>query len=145
MHAPAAHALNDFLVMDVDFDNCINKNFLVFQRFSLCQGARKSIEKEAVRAVRLGDALFHQPENYIVGYQTASIHDLLRLDTQRSPLLDRGAQHVAGRNLGNPVLFFDVVGLGSLSGTRTTEQNNTHLTSPFSAWILPSRCRSATG
>ena len=76
MHTSATHALDDFLVIDVDFDYGIYADTLILQRFSLCQGARKAVEKEPVRAVLLGNSFLHQTQNNIIRNQTTGIRPI---------------------------------------------------------------------
>src|SRR5690606_36362881 len=62
----------------------------------------------------------------VVGDQAAAVHDLLGLKAQRCLGLDRGAQHVAGGNLGDAEFFGDECRLGSFTGAGWAEQNQSH-------------------
>jgi hypothetical protein len=67
--APTAHALDDFLVIHVDLDDTVDRDALVLQGIGLRQGARETVEQEAVGAVIFLDALLDEAKDDIVGNQ----------------------------------------------------------------------------
>ena len=55
--------------------------------------------------VRLVDPVGDDADHHVVGDQIAARHDVLRLQSDRRPRLDRRPQHVAGRELHDAVLL----------------------------------------
>jgi hypothetical protein len=142
VHAAAAHAADDLVVLDVDLHHRVDADLLGLQRVCLDHGPGKSVEEESLLAVRLRDPLLDQAQDDVIRDQTAGVHDLLGLQPQRSPRLHRRPQHVAGRDLRDPVPRGDVAGLRALSGTGTAQENDAHGCLP-SLWGVESEARAA--
>jgi len=126
----ARHALDDFLIGDVDLDDVVDRHAGGLHRFGLRNGAREAVEQIAVLAVRLLKARLHHADDDVVGDEAASIHDGLGLHAKLGAGLDLRTQHVAGGDLRNAVFFLDVIGLGAFAGARAAQQNQTHCVSP---------------
>ena len=92
----------------------------------LGDGAGETIEQEAVGAVGLRDALLDQVDDQVVTDQTTGLHHGLGLQAQGGAGLDRGAQHVAGRDLRDAVFLADEGGLRAFAGTGSTQENQSH-------------------
>ena len=68
----------------------------------LCGGARETIEDVAARdRVVLLEPLVDDADHDLVADETAGVDDLLGHSTELRPLPHRGAQHVAGGDVGN--------------------------------------------
>ena len=133
MYAAAAETLDDFFVIHINLNHEIDIHALFHQRLGLGDGAREAVEQEAVLAVVLGDALFDQAENDVVGYQTAGIHHFLGFQAQRGARFHRGTQHIAGGDLGNGKFFLDELRLSALTRTGRAKQDDTHRILRFAA------------
>ena len=86
------------------------------------------------------DALGDDRVDDVVRDELAPVHDVLGLQPDRRTGLDRGAQHVAGRELHNPVFGDEALSLCALPGPRRAEQYQPHLRRPrsFERLISPS-------
>ena len=77
---PAGDPLDQHSVVHAELDHRVDPAVEVLQhrveRLRLGQGARKSVENKAVRAVRLEDALGQHGDDDLVGDETALFHDL---------------------------------------------------------------------
>ena len=71
----------------------------------------------------------------VVRDELAPIHDVLGLQPDRRTGLDRGAQHVAGGELHDPVLGDEALSLRPLPGPRRAEQYQPHYAAPKSGRI----------
>ncbi len=60
-------------------------------RFGLRNRAREAVEQEAVRAIGLLDAFLDQPDDDVIGNQTAGIHMFFCSDSKRAAGFDGGA------------------------------------------------------
>ncbi|MNZ40105.1 hypothetical protein D3C78_576100 [compost metagenome] len=127
VNAATGNTLNDFFVGDGDFNHGIQLDTGSHQGFSLRDGARETVEQEAIRAVRLGDAVLDQVDDQLVGNQLASVHDRLGFEAQRSAGLDCGAQHVASGDLWNTEFFGDELCLSTFTGPGSSQQNHAHI------------------
>ncbi|MNP30027.1 hypothetical protein D3C76_1230820 [compost metagenome] len=130
MHATTGDAADDFLVVHGDLDHVVDGHAGVLQGFSLGDGARETVEEEAVGAIGLGDALLDQVDDQVIGNQATGVHHALGLQAQLGAGLDRCAQHVAGGNLRNAELLGDETGLSTFAGTRGPQQNHAHRCAP---------------
>jgi hypothetical protein len=79
VRATAAHALDDGLERDVDLEHVVQLDTGGLHRVGLGNGAGEPVEQEAVGAVGLGDALFHQVDDQVVADQAARLHHRFRL------------------------------------------------------------------
>ena len=86
----------------------------------------KPSRMKPLRAVRLVDALGDDRDDDLVGDQLAGVHDGLGALADLGAGRDRGAQHVAGRELRNAVLLDQTLGLGALARPRRPEQDQPH-------------------
>ena len=86
------------------------------------------------------DAVRDDRDDDVVGDELAPVHDVLDLQSDRRTGLDRGAQHVAGGELHNPVFGDEALRLRPLPGPRRAEQYQPHLRRPrsFERLIRPS-------
>ena len=126
VRAASAHAVDDGLKRNVDFQHVVERHASSFHGISLGDGARESVKQETIGAVGLGDAVFHQVDDQIVADQTARGHDCLGLQPQRRSGLDRCTQHVAGGNLRNAVFLANESGLGAFAGAWCAQKNQSH-------------------
>ena len=110
------------------------------ERLGLRHGAREAVEDEAVAGIRLVDAIGDDRNDDVVRDEIAPVHDVLGLESDRRSGPDRGAQHVAGGELHNPVFGDQALRLGALPGPRRAEQYQSHLRRPrsFDFLISPS-------
>ncbi|MNV26119.1 hypothetical protein D3C71_1172330 [compost metagenome] len=130
MNATTGDTLNDFFVIDGDFDHVVQLDASSHQGFSLRNGARETVEQETVGAVGLSDTVLDQCDDQVVGDQTASIHDALGLDAQLGAGLDRSTQHVAGGDLRNAEFLGDELSLSTFTGPGSSQQNDAHRCAP---------------
>ena len=95
----------------------------VVERPRLGDRARKPVEHEAGLRIGLLQAIAHDRDNRLVIDQPARADDVLHRAAQCRSLGHRFAQHVAGRNLRDPVLPADEPGLGSLPRARRADHH----------------------
>ena len=70
------------------------------ERLGLRHRARKAVEDEPARSVRLSQPLLDDADHDVVGHQQPGVHPLLRaVEPERRPVLHRLAQDLAGRDL----------------------------------------------
>jgi hypothetical protein len=120
------HAVDDVAIRHVDFEHEFDRHAGVLHGLRLRNGAREAVEQVAVLAVVLGQAILDHADDDGVRHQAAGIHVLLGLEAESGAGLDLGAQHVAGRNLGNAELFGDESSLRTLAGAGCAQQNQLH-------------------
>ena len=136
--------LNDFFVIDGDFDHVIQFHAGFHQGFSLRNGARKTVEQETVGAIGLADAFLDQVDDQVIGNQTTAVHDALGDQAQFGAGLDRGTQHVAGGDLRDTEFFGDELSLSTFTGPGSSQQNDAHRCAPqFFIWITSDSPRGA--
>ena len=129
--ATANDAVDDQFVRHVEFQHVINGNARLFHGVSLRNGPREAVQQEAVTAIFLGDTLFHQRDDQLIGHQLASVHNVFRLLTELRAGFYRRAQHIAGGDLRNTVFLHDELSLSSFTRARSAKQNNTHYENPL--------------
>src|SRR5882672_6371398 len=129
MHAAAAQAPDDLLVIDLDLEHKIEVDARCAHGVGLRDGARKAVEQVAVPAIHVLQTVLHQADDDLVGDQLSRVHHLLGRDAQRSAGLHRRAQHVAGGNLRDPEVVPDESRLRALTGARRPEKNEPHFLS----------------
>ena len=127
VHTAACHAANDLFVVHGDLDHRIDVHARSDHGLCLRDGAWETVEQATVGAIRLGDALFDQADDQLVGDQLAGIHDFFQLQAQGRAGLDRRTQHVTGGNLWNTELFGDELCLSTFTGPGSSQQNYAHL------------------
>jgi hypothetical protein len=110
------------------------------ERLGLRHGARETVEHEAAFGVGLVDAVGDDRHHHFVRHQFAAFHDALGAQADRRTGGDRGAQHVARRELNDPVLDDQPLRLRALPSPRGPEQNQSHRCRPrsFERLIRPS-------
>ena len=131
MNATANDAVDDQFVRHVEFQHVINGNTRFFHGVSLRNGAREAVQQETVTAIFLGDTLFHQRDDQLIGHQLAGVHNVFRLLTELRAGFYRRAQHIAGGDLRNTVFLHDELSLSSFTRARSAKQNNTHYENPL--------------
>src|SRR5690348_11417447 len=87
-------------------------------------GAGKTVQNKTVLAIHVAQAACDHVANQFVGYQVATIDNGLGLRPELGATLHVLPQDVAGRNLRNPVLLSNSLGLGAFSGSRWSEKNH---------------------
>jgi hypothetical protein len=97
MDAPPAHALDDFLVIDDEFDDVIDSDAHVLEAIGLGEGARKAIQQEAGRAIGVWMRSWMRPR--MMSSDTSSPESMIFFAARpRGFPLERGLpQHVARR------------------------------------------------
>jgi len=106
------------------------------ERLGLGDRARESIENETALRIGFTDAVLDDPDDDVVGDQRAGLHHRLGLQADRRSRLDRGAQHIAGRELRDTVFPHQPRRLSAFSGAWRPEQYQPHLFLPLSLAFL---------
>ena len=91
----------------------------------LGRGPGEAIEHDSGSGVGLGEAIEEHPDGDVVGDELAAFHEPARFKTDRRALPDRGAEQVAGRDVGDAESVGQDLRLGALAGpgapNRTTK------------------------
>ena len=130
MNTTTGDTLDDFFVFNGDFNHGVQLDTGGHQGFSLGNGARETVEEEAVGAVGLRDTVLDQCDDQVIGYQAAGIHDALGFNTQLGACFYRSAQHVTGGDLWNSEFFSDELCLSTFTGPGSSQQNDAHRCAP---------------
>ena len=131
-------------LVDLELDHAVELEAALGQqaveRLRLRHRAREAVEHEAALGVRLIDAVGDDRHHHLVGNQFAAIHDGLGAQADRRAGRDRGAQHVAGRELNDAVFLDQALRLRALPRPRRAEQDQSHRLRPrnFERLIKPS-------
>ncbi len=96
MYPSAAQPRYDLLVRNPNFHHDIDRNPVFLHRLGLRQRSGKAVEQVACTAIGFGNPFPDQFHYDFIGYELPGIHDLFRLDAQRTARLDRCPQHVSG-------------------------------------------------
>ena len=129
---PAAyHSVLDDFVSDFNGDNLVDANILRHQRLCLGDGSGHTVQNEALLAVGLRYALFHNSNDHFVGHQLTGVHISLRLKANLSAVLYCFTENVSGGDGGNTQLFADDLSLGALARTGSTKKNDVHYDIPL--------------
>ncbi len=124
---PAGDTLHHQIVVDLQLDHRIELHRRTgehrIEGFGLWRRARKAVKDETPRAIRLRDAGCQHADDDIIGDEFARLHHLLGLKPDRRPGGDLGAEHIAGRDLGDAVRVLKTAGLRALPGPRGPQQN----------------------
>ncbi len=96
------------------------------QGFGLGDGARKAVQNKAFLGIGLLEAILDNADDHLVRDQLAGVHVFLGFFAHFGPLFHRGAQDIAGGNLGDLILVDKLLGLGAFAGPRSTQQDNIH-------------------
>ncbi len=132
-HAPAGQAVEHDLARHVEVDHEIEV-VVAHQPVELARlahRAREAVEHEPVveRAARR-EALLHDPDDDVVGYELAAVHVALGLEPERRSERRLGPEDVAGRQMRDAVPLPQTLGLGSLAGPLLPEQHEPRLPVP---------------
>ena len=126
VNTTAAHASNNFAIVDGDFEHIVDADTGSFERLSLRNCARKSIKQIAIGTIRRRHALLDQSDDDLVRHQSASVHDFFCSNTQWRAGLDRCTQHVAGGNLRDFEFLGDETGLRTFASAGRSKKNKSH-------------------
>ena len=121
MDAPPAHSHHDLLVVHRDLDHGVDDDSRIAQRFGLGNGARESVEHEALRTVGAVEALSYHRDDEVVRDERARIHDPLGLSSERGSFAHRRPEHVSARDLGNAEVSGEKAGLRAFARARAAE------------------------
>src|SRR6266576_4710382 len=100
------------------------------ERLGLGNRARKAVHDEARAAIRLAEAVADDADHDLVRDVLPRRQDGLRLSTKLGAGLDLRAEHVTGRDVRDPKMRAQHVGLRALAGPRRSIQEEVHRTSP---------------
>ena len=95
------------------------------QVLALLLGAGEAVQEPTGRRVGLRQSLGDDAQHHLVADQLPRVHDRLGLETELGALLDRGAQHVAGGDVGHAVALGQPHGLGALACALASEHEET--------------------
>src|SRR5262245_54564389 len=127
----AAEAPEDLLLGDVDEEHRGDlppqAGHLRVQGLGLRESAREAVEDESVGGLVALQPLGDHADDHLVRDQIAAVHVLLGLPADLGSLLDRGAQDVARRVVGQPEVLLKALPLGSLAAPRRPEQDQIQL------------------
>ena len=126
MHATSAHAFNDGVKRNIDFQNDVEFDTGLFHGVSLRDGARKTVKQKTFGAVGLGNAFFDQADDDVVTHQTTRVHHFFGGQAHSCSRFDSGTQHIAGRYLGDAVMLANKGGLCAFSSAWRAQQNQSH-------------------
>ena len=73
------------------------------QVVGLAGRAGEPVEQPPTDGVVLGEPLLDEPDHDVVGQEVPGVHELLGLAAELGAVLDRGAEHVAGRDVRDAV------------------------------------------
>ena len=114
----------------VEIDDAIERHVELAQQplqcVSLGNRPWKAVEDEAPLGVGLGQPLGDEPDDHVVGYQRAPVHEGLGLSAEGRAVGDGLAQHVARRHLRNAPLASELASLGALAGAGRSEEDEAH-------------------
>jgi len=133
--AAAAHdAVDDEVVWDLEQQHVVELDAVLVQRvfegFGLGNRPREAVQHPTIECVFHRQALAHHANDDLVGHQVAIVHVLLGFDAHRCAGLDRGPEHVPGRDVGNVVAFDEACGLGAFSGPGGSDEDHAHGCAP---------------
>jgi hypothetical protein len=141
---PLFDASKEKALIDLEFNHRIQPEATLSQqaieRLGLRNRAREPVKHKAALGVRPIDPFGNDRNHHVVGNQFAAVHDALGAQADRGAGSDGRAQHVAGRQLNNPVLGDQALRLRALPRPRRAEQNQPHRIRPrnFERLIRPS-------
>ena len=125
-HAPAGEPVEHDVTRHVEIDGQVERvaHDHPVELLGLVQGPRKPVEDESVaeRAARR-EALLDHADHDLVGHELAAVHEALRLEAERGSLRRLGAEDLARREMGHPVVVAETRGLSPLTGTLLAEQH----------------------
>ena len=141
-NATSAQTLDQLFIADVDVNHGVDSGEGL-QRFSLGDRAREAIQQIAALAVLMLKPLAHDVDHDAVRNQLALVDVGLGSQAGRRLVLDRTAENVAGRNLGDPKPLAHANGLGALARTGRAEKNQIHVSTSRFAAIKGNPCGGA--
>ena len=122
---------HDLVVADVDQhhrgDAPVELGELGVERLRLRCRPREAVEDEAVAGLLGVDPLGDHADDDLVGNQVAAVHVGLRVQADLGLVLDRGAEDVPGRVVGQAQVFVQKLALRALAGTGRTKEDEVEL------------------
>ena len=119
---PTAGAANQFFIRNRNVDNAVQRDIKFtqncIQRYRLRRRTRETVQDEAVTRIRLRQALANNADRHFIGYQRTVIHMFFCFQTERRTVFHGRAEHIARRNLRNPILFDESFRLRTFTGAR---------------------------
>src|SRR5574344_1856341 len=104
--------------LEIDFARNLFRNLVPSLR--LGDRPRKAIEKIAIRAIGLGQALFDEGASELIAHEVAPINDRLDLLSEFASARHGLTEHVAGGNVRNVVVFGHPLRVRAFARTRGT-------------------------
>ena len=104
------------------------------QRLGLRHCAREAVQDEAIGAIRLLDPVSQHADDDVVGDELTRLHHRFGFLADRRGGGHLGAEHVARRDLRDPVLVSQTLRLRSLSRPRRAQENQFHRR-PFTLFL----------
>src|SRR3954452_21136067 len=98
----------------------------VVERLCLRHVAREAVEQEALAGVVLLESCDDHSDRDLVRNEVAGVHELLRLLAELGALADIGAEDVTRRDLRDPEVCGDELGLRPLSRSGGPDEDQTH-------------------
>src|SRR5512139_1700610 len=129
--ATTSQPAHDLLLGDVDQDGRrdlpVQLDHPGVEGLGLRPGAGETVEDEAISRLIPLQALGDHADDHLVGDEVAPVHVLLRLLAHLGPLLDRGAQDVAGGVVRQPEVLLQALALGSLAAAGRAQEDQVQL------------------
>ncbi len=102
----------------------------IVERLSLRQRTREAVEHETRQRVAAVEPVGDQADHQIVGDKIAAVVDLFQLPSRRGRKLLHLADHVAGRDVWNPIGGRQAFRLRSLAGSLRSEKEDVQRRKP---------------
>ena len=113
--APPGEANHQRFFVHVDADYVVDLGTQPLQHlvqgFGLGHCPGKTVQDESLFAIRLGQPVFDDTDDYFIGHQCSGIHALLGLLAHFRPFFHRRPEDVAGGDLGDMELVDEFLGL----------------------------------
>src|SRR3954449_5998774 len=109
-----------------DVERCAAVEQQVVERLRLRDVAGEAVEQEALAGVVLLEPGDDHPDRDLVGHEIAGVHELLGLLAELRALADVRAEDVTGRDLRDPEVGGDELGLRPLSRSGGPDEDQTH-------------------
>ena len=127
-------ALERDLVRDVEEEHCVEPSTDLREHrvelLRLREVSREPVEDEARCGVRLRQPLANEGDGQLVGNELAGREDRLHPAAELRPGRDRGAEHVAGRDVWDAVLGREPLRLRPLAGALRAQHQEVHRRKP---------------
>ncbi len=124
------HDVVRYLEIEHELERPLELRQQIVERLGLRRITRKPVEHEPVARVLVRQAVAHQPDRELVRYERARGENGLHFLAERRSRRDRLTEHVARRDVGDPVLGGDARCLGALPGTLRPENQDVHFRNP---------------